>query len=124
MPKPKRRTPRDIPLKLHPRALREMQESLDAATQADIAVIFKAIDKQSHQRIASLLEPRTEPKVFQWERSNPAGTLRVVFAWGQGCLWFIGAFIKANDPQGERLIKRILPRAAEVEHQGVKHEHL
>lgn len=61
-----------------------------------------------------MLDPRTESKVFQWEGSAEGGTLRIVFAWGKGCLWMIGAFVKVNDREGERFMRRILPRALEV----------
>lgn len=37
------------------------------------------------------------------------------FAWGRGKLWAIGAFVKNNDPQGERFVRRILHRVAEVQ---------
>jgi hypothetical protein len=119
LPKAKKRPLPGLPLGLHPIALSEMEVSLDATTQADIALIFSKLHMKTHQEIAKLLDARTEPKVFQWERSNRAGTLRVVFAWGKSCLWFIGAFVKANNPEGERHMKRILPRAKEFENRGV-----
>jgi hypothetical protein len=102
---------------LHQRAETELLQ-LDAGAQADVAWVFQQLDGSNITFIRSFLDKRTEPKVAQFEGSHPAGTLRVVFAWGKGCLWFIGAFVKANDPEGERYMKRILPRATEVKDLG------
>jgi hypothetical protein len=96
-----------------------MMTTLDSVTRADVAVIFSKLRGKNHQEIVALLDTRSEPKVAQWERSNRAGTLRVVFAWGKGVLWFIGAFVKVDDPDGERYMKRIRPRADEVKDVGV-----
>jgi hypothetical protein len=104
---------------MHPVAYQEL-DLLDAATCADVHAIFAKLVNKTHQQIADLLDGRTERKVAQWERSNQAGTLRVVFAWGEGGLWFIGAFVKANDSEGERYMKRILPRADQVKEKELK----
>jgi len=107
-----------IPVMLHPDAQRELGD-LDPATRADVLVIIAKVNGKKHQEIVSLLDVRTEPKIAQWERSNRAGALRVVFAWGKGVLWFIGAFVKVNNPDGERQMVRIRARADEVKGTGV-----
>jgi hypothetical protein len=97
----------------HPDAQAELA-SLPRATQADVVAKVNRVDGRTHPEIVKMLDARTEPKVFQWEGSAEGGTLRVVFAWGKGCLWMIGAFVKVNDKEGERFMKRILPRATIV----------
>lgn len=110
---------REIPILYHPDAQAELSASLDVATVADVVVIIDKLKGKTHQELVSLLDTRSERKVCQWECSHSGGTLRVVFSWGKGCLWFIGAFVKVNDPHGERLMKRILPRADEVKRVGL-----
>lgn len=106
-----------IPVRLHPEAEAEFA-TLDAQTRADVAVILGKLHGKTHQEIVRLLDDRSEPKVAQWERGNRAGALRVVFAWGKGALWFIGAFVKVSNADGERKIARILPRADAVKNLG------
>jgi hypothetical protein len=107
-----------IPIYYQPDALADIKASLDAATQADVVATVLKLDGQIHQDIVALLDERTERKVFQWEGSHAKGTLRIVFAWGKACLWVIGAFVKSDDAHGERLMKRILPRADTVKKMG------
>lgn len=96
-----------------------MFAELDRATIADVRVLIEELDGKGHQEIVAILDERTERKVYQREKSHAAGTLRVIFAWGKACLWFIGAFVKHNDREGERRMRRILPRARQVENWGV-----
>ncbi|MEO6836540.1 MAG: hypothetical protein ABI231_11640 [Candidatus Tumulicola sp.] len=98
----------------HPTALDELTGSLSPTVQADVLAKVDRINGRTHSEIVKMLDPRTEPKVFQWEASAQGGTLRVIFAWGKGCLWVIGAFVKVNNKEGERFMRRILPRAVEV----------
>jgi len=119
MPRTQKKAARRVPLMLHQKALAEMRSSLDAGAQADVAWVFQQLEGSDVTFIQSFLDKRTDRKVAQFEGSHPAGTLRVVFAWGKGCLWFIGAFVKVNDREGERYMRRILPRADEVRGQGV-----
>ena len=109
-----------IPVMLHPVAVREMEISLDAIAQADVAWVFSKLDGSDIMFIRSFLDKRTDTKVSQFEGSHSAGALRVVFAWGKACLWFIGAFVKTDNRDGERYMKRILPRADEVKNLGVQ----
>jgi hypothetical protein len=119
MAKPKNSRVSAIPLALHQQAVTEMRASLDAATRADVALVFQQLDGKDIMTIRALLDTRTERKVVQFERSHPAGTLRIVFAWGKACLWFVGAFVKANNAEGERYMRRILPRVDAVKGLGV-----
>jgi len=109
-----------IPIRYHPEALADMQAMLDRATLADVIAIVDRLNLKTHQEIVAMLDSRTEQKVCQWESSNPAGALRVVFAWGKACLWCIGAFVKGNDAEGERYMRRILPRAIAVRDLGAQ----
>ena len=113
----KKGTPPPAPIRVcyHAAALAEIFEDLDAPTQADVIALVDQLDGKTHQELVALLDPRTERKVYQWEGSNARGGLRIVFAWGKASLWVIGAFVKHNDREGERLVQRILHRAAEVE---------
>jgi hypothetical protein len=67
-------------------------------------------------QIHNILDERTEPKVYQREKSDAGGTLRIIFAWGKapGVLWVIGSFVKANDAEGERMFARIAHRVKQV----------
>lgn len=113
MSKGKKRVQSAVPLRLHPTALEELS-ILDDQTRADVAVIFAKVNGKTHQEILGLLDERSDSKISQYERGTRAGPLRVVFAWAPGVLWFIGAYVKTNNAEGERFIKRILPRAKEV----------
>lgn len=117
MSKGKKRAQSAVSLRLHPTALQELS-ILDEQTRADVAVIFDRVNGKTHQEILGLLDERSDSKVSQYERGTKAGPLRVVFAWGPGVLWFIGAYVKTNNADGERFIKRILPRAKEVKNVG------
>jgi hypothetical protein len=119
MAKAKREPPSAVPLMLLPIAKQEMLDTLDAIALADVTWVFRQIEGRDITFIRNFLDKRTEPKVAQFEGSHPGGTLRVIFAWGKGCLWFIGAFVKTNNREGERFMRRILPRAEHVKDQGV-----
>lgn len=82
--------------------------------QADVIAKVDRLNGRTQPEIVSLLDGRTERKIYQWEGSSEGGTLRIIFAWGKGCLWMIGAFVKVNDKEGERYMRRIRPRADEV----------
>ncbi|MEO6990464.1 MAG: hypothetical protein ABI346_06675 [Candidatus Baltobacteraceae bacterium] len=103
-----------ITILYHPATLEELRSSLAPSVQADVIAKVDRLNGRPQPEIVSMLDRRTEPKVFQWEGSAEAGTLRIVFAWGKGCLWMIGAFVKVNDKEGERYMRRILRRAVEV----------
>ncbi len=92
----------------------ELLISLSPAVQADVVAKVDRLNGRTQPEIVRMLERRTEPKVFQSEASAEGGTLRIIFAWGEGCLWMIGAFVKVNNKEGERYMRRILPRAIEV----------
>ena len=110
-----KKTPqRGIRLLYHPQAQDDLLTSLDPSVQSDVVAWVDRLNGRTQPELVSMLETRSERKVFQKEASAQGGTLRVVFAWGKGCLWMIGAFVKVNEPDGERHMKRILPRAAEV----------
>jgi hypothetical protein len=109
-----KRTLPAIKIFFHPTAQADMFSTLSPAVQADVIAKVDRLNGKTHQEIVSQLDGRTERKIFQWEGSAEGGTLRIVFAWGKGCLWMIGAFVKVNDTEGERYMKRILPRALEV----------
>ena len=98
----------------HPTALDELLTGISAVARADVIAKVDRLNGRTHQEIAQMLDGRSERKIFQWEGSAQGGTLRIVFAWGIGCLWMIGAFIKVNDKEGERYMNRIRPRANEV----------
>lgn len=117
MAKKKREQP-GVPVLYHPDADDELHAELDAATVADVVDFIDSINGKTHQEIVARLDGRTERKIFQWETSHRAGTLRVAFAWGRGCLWFIGAFVKVNNAEGERYMSHIRPRAEEVREAG------
>jgi hypothetical protein len=108
-----------VTIMYHADAEESMRSELDPRTAADVTALIDDLDGRTHQEIVARLDERTERKIYQLEKSHPAGTLRVVFAWGKGCLWFIGAFVKHNDPEGERFMKHIRPRAKQVEKLGV-----
>lgn len=115
---PKKQTQPPITIVYHPDAAAELL-SADKEMVADVVAVVNKLNGKTHQELVALLDGRSERKVCQWERSNRGGALRVVFAWGAGCLWYIGAFVKINDAHGERLMKQILPRALEVEKKGI-----
>lgn len=117
MSKGKKREQSVIPVRLHPAAIGDLA-ILDPQTQAHVAVIIDKLNGKLHQQIVSLLDERSEPKVAQYERGSRGGPLRVVFAWAPGELWFIGAFVKTSNAEGERFMKRILPRAKQVKNLG------
>ena len=98
----------------HPKAQDEVLIQLAVSEQADVVAKVDRLNGRTQPEIVSLLDNRSERKVFQWEGSADGGTLRIVFAWGKGCLWMIGAFVKVNDKEGERYMRRIRPRADEV----------
>jgi hypothetical protein len=98
----------------HPLALSDMKKELDTQTMADVVALAAMLNGRTQPEIVALLENRSEKKVCQWEGSHRQGALRVIFAWGKAGLWLIGAFVKHNDEHGERLARRILPRAKEV----------
>jgi phage-related protein len=102
-----------IPIFYYPDADDELND-LDEKTRMMVLVEVDKLNGKSHQELVALLDGRTEPKVVQLEKSHWQGTLRVIFAWGRGCLWMIGSFVKRNNKEGERHMKRILPRASEV----------
>jgi hypothetical protein len=103
-----------IKIFLYPPAQAEILANLSSVVQADVAAKILRLSGKTQPEIVKMLDRRTEPKVYQWESSAPGGTLRIVFAWGKGCLWAIGAFVKVNDKEGERYMQRILPRAKVV----------
>jgi hypothetical protein len=105
---------RRIDVVYHP-AVRAEIADLPDETQANVLAQIAALNGKTHQQLVKLLDERSERKVCQWESSDACGTLRIVFAWGRGKLWAIGAFVKNNDAQGERFVRRILHRVAEVQ---------
>lgn len=100
----------------------QMRRSLRSAamTAPESKTTVRFTSQASVGQIIAMLDSRTEQKVYQWESSNPGGALRVVFAWGKACLWCIGAFVKVNDADGERYMRRILPRAIAVRDLGAQ----
>ncbi len=102
-----------IKILYHPTAQSELVD-LAPAIQADVVAKVDRLNGRTQPEIVSMLDRRTEPKVYQWEGSAEGGTLRVIFAWGKGCMWLIGSFVKTNNKEGERFMRRILPRAKEV----------
>jgi len=118
-----KREKREMPgfrIMMHPDADRELPSNFDFTTEADIRSVLRLLDGKTQQELVAILDGRSNPKVYQFERSNVAGTLRVVFAWGKGVLWYVGAFVKANDRQGERLIRPFLKRAEHVRKSGAE----
>ncbi len=105
---------RGIRILYHPEAQDDLLRSLAPDVLADVVARVDRLNGRTQPEIVAMLDRRTESKVFQSESSAEGGTLRIIFAWGKGCLWMIGAFVKVNDKEGERYMKRILPRANEV----------
>jgi hypothetical protein len=114
-----KRPPAPIPIKMHPDAEEDLTSRLDPRTAADVTALIDDLDGRTHQELVALLDQRSERKLCQLEKSHPEGTLRILFAWGKACLWFIGAFVKHNNPEGERFMRRIRPRAEQVKKLGV-----
>ncbi len=99
----------------HPDALAELPQ-LTVETRRNVISEVGGLDGRPYQDIVAILDKRTEKKVYQREKSDARGTLRIIFAWGaaSGVLWVIGAYVKHNDPEGERLFRRIAHRVREV----------
>lgn len=105
---------RRILIRFHP-SWRTEFDDLSAGTQADVLDFIDRINRKTSVDISAVLEPRSEQKVFQKERRVAAGALRLLFRWGTNNeLWFLGAYIKNNNEQGERYARRILRRTADV----------
>jgi hypothetical protein len=51
-------------------------------------------------------------RVFEYKRDTPEGGLRLLFAWGKGGLWCLGAFVKTDDRQGNRILRGYEQHAA------------
>ena len=115
MSKRKKKALTPVRVLYHPAALSDMKRELDPTTMSDVVALASGLNGKTHPEIVALLENRSERKVCQWEGSHRQGGLRVLFAWGAGGLHLIGAFVKHNDEEGERLAKRILHRAEEVQ---------
>ena len=106
---------RRIAIVLHPTADAEL-ERMDAEDRAHVYEFIERINGKPYLEVVRQLDDRTDSKVFQKERSARRGTMRIVFHWGsEGTLWFIGAFVKNNDKQGERFAARILRRSEDIE---------
>jgi hypothetical protein len=110
----RKQAPAGVRICYHPTALTEILR-LDDQTQADVIAEVRVLNGMPLADLKHFLEPRSERKVVQRELSHSQGGLRIVFAWGKGALWVIGAFVKHNDEEGERRAKRILHRVNDVQ---------
>jgi len=59
-----------------------------------------------HARIVWTLKKTNVADVFEWRKRIPEGGLRVIFTWGKGVLWCLGSFIKTNEREGDRELRR------------------
>jgi hypothetical protein len=69
-------------------------EFLEALTEHDLAYVQRKLKKTNVDG------------VYEWKRRTPEGGLRLIFSWGKGGLWCIGAFVKQNDAEGNRMLLR------------------
>jgi hypothetical protein len=67
--------------------------------------------EMDHAHVVSLLKKTNVEGVFEWRRRTPEGALRLIFSWGKGGLWCIGAFVKHDDREGDRLLRSYSDRA-------------
>jgi hypothetical protein len=112
MPIEKKR--RVVEIRYHPEAFSENKKYPEAVS--DAVAFLKNMRGHTKSEIDVLLVPRTERKVFQREMWLPQGGLRLIFCWGSGGdLWYLGAFVKRNDREGERLVKPILRRRFDID---------
>ena len=62
------------------------------------------IQESSRGSIRNLKKTRQE-QLWEYRARVPEGGLRVLFAYGKNKLWCLGAFVKKNDSEGNRLLK-------------------
>jgi hypothetical protein len=106
--------PRIVKIRFHPSVVNENRQYPEAV--ADAMAFLNRIRGRTKTEIDAILEPRSERKVFQREMRLPQGALRLIFYWGGGgVLWYLGAFVKGNNLQGERLAKPILRRRFDID---------
>jgi len=103
-----------IIVRWHPKA--SELEGLQPDEIADARAFVRSLRNLSKVEIDERLKRRSERKVVQREQFCPRGALRMIFYWGKaGTLWFLGAFVKNNNRQGERYADRILQRTVDVD---------
>lgn len=86
----------------------QMFDALRPEPRAKALSLVQQLANKTHQEIAPLLDSTTFENVFQHERRIKEGGLRVVYGWGaKGTLWVLGAYVKRNDKEGERILKAV-----------------
>jgi len=57
------------------------------------------------------LKPTYVGKILEYKNEMPEGGLRLLFVYGKSHVWCIGAFIKQNEKDGNRKLRRYLKRS-------------
>lgn len=72
------------------------------------AKVFAFLDLASKTRRGTIhnLKKTQQEQLWEYKVRIPEGGLRVLFAYGKsGKLWCLGAFVKKNDREGNKLLK-------------------
>ena len=80
-------------------------EKLGAKAQAKTYAVLKEMENTPRGRLHSLKKTQQE-QLWEYRSRVPEGGLRVLFAYGKdGKIWCLGAFVKRNDKEGNKLLR-------------------
>lgn len=78
---------------------------LSARAQARTYTLLEEMGNTSRGQLHSLKKTQQE-QLWEYRARVPEGGLRVLFAYGKhGKIWCLGAFVKRNDKEGNKLLK-------------------
>ncbi len=72
--------------------------------QAKTYALLEEIRRTEHGKL-HLLKKTKQDELWEYKARVPEGGLRVLFAYGKGKLWCLGAFTKNSDVEGNKLLK-------------------
>lgn len=79
--------------------------SLSKPAQAKVLALLSEMRSRDRIEIRNLKKTHQD-QLWEYRARVPEGGLRVLFAFGlQGKVWCLGAFVKRNDKEGNKLLK-------------------
>jgi hypothetical protein len=96
------------------RASEEFKKA-DHDSRGKASVLLKRMFSLSHIECTQRLQSTSLENVFQDKLRVDEGALRLVYAWGpENTLWLLGAFVKPDNPKGNKLLASHAGRAVEA----------
>jgi hypothetical protein len=80
-------------------------DSLGSRAQAKVYAVLAEMQTTPRGLLRNLKKTKQD-QLWEYKARVPEGGLRVLFAYGKGGkIWCLGAFVKRNDKEGNKLLK-------------------